>query len=243
MAWLALIAVWFFWGTTYLGIRMALESFGPVHLICVRFAISGFILLVGARIVGAHIPTGRELWYTAATGLMLLGGGTGSLIFTEQWIPSGTAALIVVLGAFWMVGVEALTGGEKLHLPTFGGMLLGLAGIVVLVWPDLAGGLVNRGLVAGFLLLQFGSFSWAMGSVLQRRQATVAHPIVSGAIQQLAVGLAFLPVASDSSRASDGMDDARNTRTRVADLLRFDYCLQRVHLRSGPHAHRTGHDV
>lgn len=195
MAWLALIAVWFFWGTTYLGIRMALESFGPLHLICVRFAISGLILLVGARITGAHIPTGRELWYTAATGLMLLGGGTGSLIFAEQWIPSGTAALIVVLGAFWMVGVEALTGGEKLHAPTLGGMLLGLAGIVILVWPDLAGGLVNRGLLVGFLLLQFGSFSWAMGSVLQRRQRTVAHAIVSGAIQQLAVGLAFLPAA------------------------------------------------
>ena len=195
MAWLALIAVWFFWGTTYLGIRMSLESFGPVHLICVRFTISGLILLIGARIKGAHIPTGRELWYTAATGLMLLGGGTGSLIFAEQWIPSGTAALIVVLGAFWMVGVEAITGGEKLHAPTFGGMVLGLAGIVVLVWPDLAAGLANRNLVAGFLLLQFGSFSWAMGSVLQRRQRTVAHPIVSGAIQQLAVGLAFLPVA------------------------------------------------
>ena len=70
-----------------------------------------------------------------------------------------------------------------------------MPGIVVLVWPDLAAGLVNRGLVAGFALLQFGSFSWAMGSVLQRRQPTVAHPIISGAIQQLAVGLAFLPAA------------------------------------------------
>lgn len=195
MAWLALIAVWFFWGTTYLGIRMALESVGPIHLICIRFFLSGLILLLGARIAGAHIPTGRELWYTAATGLMLLGGGTGSLVFAEQWIPSGTAALIVVLSAFWTVGVEALTGGEKLHRPTLAGMLLGFAGIVVLVWPDIAGGLLNKGLVGGFLLLQFGAFSWAMGSVLQRRQPTVAHPIVSGAIQQLAVGVAFLPLA------------------------------------------------
>ena len=68
MAWFALIAVWFFWGTTYLAIRMALESVGPVHLICTRFLISGVLMLIGARLFGLHIPSGRELWITARNG-------------------------------------------------------------------------------------------------------------------------------------------------------------------------------
>src|SRR4051794_13298339 len=108
-AWSSLIAVWFFWGTTYLAIRMALEWFGPFHLISIRFLCSGLIICVAARWKGMLFPTGRELWLTALSGLLLLGGGTGSLVVAGQWVPSGTAALIIVLGAFWTVGVEAFT--------------------------------------------------------------------------------------------------------------------------------------
>ncbi len=196
-AWLALIAVWFFWGTTYLGIRMALESVSPVHLICVRFLASGTLMLIGARLMGAHIPNGRELWMTACNGLLMLGGGTGILIYTEQWVPSGLAALIVTLGAFWMVGLEAVTGGERLYAPTLGGMLVGFLGVAILMAPSVMEGAAaaTPGLVSGFLLLQVGCVLWSMGSILQKRLQTRAHPAISGAVQQLAVGIAFLPFA------------------------------------------------
>src|SRR5436190_8282674 len=94
-AYLALLAVYFFWGTTYLGIRMALEAFPPLLLICVRFLLSGGIILIAAKLYGAQLPTGRELRFTALYGIITLGGGNGMLVFAEQWIPSGIAALFV----------------------------------------------------------------------------------------------------------------------------------------------------
>jgi drug/metabolite transporter (DMT)-like permease len=73
-------------------------------------------------------------------GLLVLGVGNGCLAFAEQWIPSGMAALFISISPFWMVGMEALVpGGEKLHGPTIGGMLIGFAGAAMLVWSGAAG--------------------------------------------------------------------------------------------------------
>jgi drug/metabolite transporter (DMT)-like permease len=193
---MALLAVYFFWGTTYLGIRMALESFPPLVLVSYRFLISGLIMLAGAALAGARLPKGRELWLTGLLGIVTLGGGNASLVFAEQWIPSGTAALLITTSPFWMVGLEALLpGGERLHLPTLFGIFVGFLGVVILVAPAAVGAGLGKNLVNGFALLQFGCLCWCLGSLLQRRQRTRAHPVVSGAVQQLAVGLAFLPAA------------------------------------------------
>lgn len=193
-AYTALFAVYFFWGTTYLGIRMALEAFPPVLLIGCRFLASGGILLLAAKLLGASLPKGRELWLTALFGLIALGGGTGALVFSEQWIPSGIAALFVTTSPFWMVGIEAARSrGEKLTRSTGIGIAVGFVGILVLVGPSAVGAGLGPALVAGFLLLQVGCFCWCLGSVFQRGQRTTAHPVVSGAIQQLATGVTVLP--------------------------------------------------
>jgi drug/metabolite transporter (DMT)-like permease len=119
---LALAAVCLFWGTTYLGIRMALESFPPLVLICVRFVISGSIMLLFARVRGIYLPRGRELAAACFSGILTLGIGNGALVFAETAIPSGMAGLIVTISPFWLVGVEALLpGGARLHAPTIGG--------------------------------------------------------------------------------------------------------------------------
>src|ERR1017187_4274193 len=94
-AWMALAAVCFFWGTTYLGIRVALESLPPATLVAIRYLVSGSVLLGAAFAVRAHIPWGRELWFTALFGAIILGIGNGALAFTEQWIPSGLAAMFI----------------------------------------------------------------------------------------------------------------------------------------------------
>jgi drug/metabolite transporter (DMT)-like permease len=194
-AYAALIAVWFFWGTTYLAIRIALESITPLVILSVRFLISGTILMIAARLRGAALPRGRELWLTIVYGLIVLGGGTGSLIFAEQTVPSGLAALLLVTSPFWMIGLEAALGGEKPHLPTIGGILVGCIGVVLLVAPTGADAHFTRNMIPGFLILQFGCLMWCGGSLLQRRQPTKAHPVVSGAVQQLATGLAFIAPA------------------------------------------------
>jgi drug/metabolite transporter (DMT)-like permease len=95
-----------------------------------------------------------------------------------------------------MVGVEALLpGGARLHAPTIAGMAVGLAGAALLFTPDAGAGAIDHKLVIGFLLLQFGMAGWSFGSIIQRRKAGKAHPVVAGGVQQLAAGLAMIPVA------------------------------------------------
>jgi drug/metabolite transporter (DMT)-like permease len=193
-----------FWGTTYLGIRIGLESFSPAMLMCLRYLASGILMLAGARLVGAHFPRGEELWRTALYGAMTIGMGTGSLALAEQWIPSGLAALIVSTQPFWMVGVDALTpGGGRLHFSAIRGMLVGLAGVAFLIAPAaFASATGSQALLKGFVALQIGAVMWSAGSIAQRRLATRAHPIVSGAVQQFATGLAFVIPALLQSRAA-----------------------------------------
>ncbi|MGP0074742.1 MAG: EamA family transporter [Bryobacteraceae bacterium] len=191
-AYLALAAVCFFWGTTYLGIRIALESMAPQVLMGLRYTISGIILLAVAYFSKAHLPTGRELWYTALYGVMIIGTGTGCLVFAEQWVPSGLAAVFITLSPFWMIGIDALIpGGERLHGPTILAMLVGFAGTTLLVAPEIVSEGFGGPLLRGFLLIELGCGGWCLGSILQRRHQTKAHPVVSGAVQQLATGLVF----------------------------------------------------
>lgn len=186
---MALAAVCFFWGTTYLGIRIALESFPPLFLVAMRFTISGLITLIAARFVGSPLPRGSELIRTMGNGVLILGVGNTCLSVAEQWIPSGLAALFVTISPFWMVGIEAaIPGGAALHGPTILGMLLGLAGVGALVAPAGWGGM-HGSILAGFLVLQLGGISWSAGSILHRRIPSGTHPIVSGGVQQLASGL------------------------------------------------------
>jgi len=192
-AYLALAAVCFFWGTTYLGIRMALEVVPPPVLISMRYIVSGTVLLIVAFLAKAQLPSGKELLFTALLGVIIIGIGNGCLAFAELWVPSGLAALFITTSPFWMIGLEAaIPGGERLHGPTLLGMLVGLAGTLLLVAPSAMQQGLNGPLVKGFLVLQVGCAGWSFGSILQRRHQTKAHPVVSGAVQQLATGLAFL---------------------------------------------------
>jgi drug/metabolite transporter (DMT)-like permease len=192
-AYLALAAVCFFWGTTYLGIRMALESLPPLMLVGLRYTISGAALLLVAFFAKAHLPSGKELFYTALYGVIIIGIGNGCLAFAEVWIPSGLAALFITTSPFWMIGMEALIpGGQRLHAPTLLGMLVGLVGTLLLVAPNAIQQGWSGPLLKGFLVLQFGCCGWSLGSILQRRHITKAHPIVSGAVQQMATGLVFI---------------------------------------------------
>lgn len=171
---------------------MALESFSPVELVCFRYLTSGTLMLIVAAAAGWHIPRGRELWLTAGYGIVTLGIGNGCLAFSEQWVPSGLAALFVTTSPFWLVGTEALAPrGEPLHAPTIRGMLVGVAGVAFLVAPAAADFHANPRVLGAFLLLQFGCAGWAVGSIGQRKTVSRAHPFVSGAVQQLATGIVY----------------------------------------------------
>jgi drug/metabolite transporter (DMT)-like permease len=195
-AYLAVAAVCFFWGTTYLAIRMALETFPPIMLVSVRYTISGLLTLGFALAKGVYLPRGRELAIASFSGVLVLGVGNGALSVSETMIASGLAGLIMTTQPFWMVGFEALLpGGERLHAPTIGSMVLGLAGTCLLVTPDLGPNAVNHNLLTGFLVLQIAMAGWCFGSIYQRRKSGMAHPIVAGGVQQLAAGLVLAPLA------------------------------------------------
>ncbi len=195
LAYLALAAVCLFWGTTYLGIRVALESFPPLYLIAIRYVISGGVLLAAAAVGGAVIPRGRELWQTAVCGAICIGVGNGFLAIAELYIPSGLAALFYTVAPFWMIGIDALLPGGKRPLPvTLGGLAIGLAGVAFLVYPAAVREGFQGKQLLGFLLIQISTAGWVIGSLLQKRVNTKAQPFVSGAVQQLAAGLAvFVP--------------------------------------------------
>ena len=120
-AYLALAAVCFFWGTTYLGIRMALETFPPMILVSVRYIISGSIMMGFALARGLHVPRGRDLAVACFSGLVVLGIGNGALVYAETAIPSGIAGLIISMSPFWMVA--AMTGGVVISLIVGGGLM------------------------------------------------------------------------------------------------------------------------
>lgn len=195
LAYLALAAVCLLWGTTYLGIRIALESFPPLYLIAIRYVISGSILLAASAVGGATIPRGRELFQTALCGVVCIGVGNGFLAIAELYIPSGLAALFYTVTPFWMIGLDALLPhGKRPVAITLGGLAIGLAGVAFLVFPSaLREGLHGRE-VWGFFLIELSTAGWVLGSLLQKRVHAKAQPFVSGAVQQLAAGMAvFVP--------------------------------------------------
>lgn len=173
---------------------MSLESFPPLMLVTVRYLLSGALMLLYVKARGLYLPRGRELAAACFAGFLTLGIGNGALVFSEVLIPSGIAGLIISISPFWMVGAEALLpGGERLHVPTIGGMAIGLVGAALLFTPDPGTHGIDRALLSGFLMLQFGMAAWSFGSIYQRRKAGKAHPVVAGAVQQMAAALILLP--------------------------------------------------
>ncbi|MEP7351719.1 MAG: EamA family transporter [Acidobacteriota bacterium] len=201
-AYVALLCVCIFWGTTYLGFRIALDSMGPASIVCIRNLISGGLLLGWAITRKLPLPRGRDLWLMSAYGILTIGVGNGTLAVSELWTPSGLASLFITTSPFWYVGMDALLpGGEPLHRPIVAGLLVGFSGVLMLVapaaWTAIQQGSFSSGggIVLGFLLLQFSGASWSLGSLLQRNLKSQTHPFVVSGVQQMATGLSFIAPA------------------------------------------------
>ena len=93
----------FFWGTTYLGIRIALESIPPLMLVPMRFITSGLLMITGCKLAALQFPKGKDLILTGLYGAMILGIGNTCLTLSEKFIPSSLAALFVTISPIWMI--------------------------------------------------------------------------------------------------------------------------------------------
>ncbi len=167
--WLALLALYIVWGSTYLAIKFAVETIPPFLQAGVRFFVSGLILLVWQRAIGQPMPT-RSQWRSAAIiGCLLLLGGNGLVSWAEQTIPSGIAALIVGSVPMFLVITEAFRpGGVRPSLLVILGLLIGFGGIYLLVGPAEVSGAASRLDPLGIGALLLACLLWALGSVYSK---------------------------------------------------------------------------
>jgi drug/metabolite transporter (DMT)-like permease len=197
-AYAAWIAICVIWGTTYLAIRIGLEAVPPALMGAVRWITAGVLLAIITRARGEALPA-RDTWRDLSVqGLLMIGVGNGFVNWSEQFVPSGLAAVIIATSPFFMTGIEALfVGGERLTRPALVGLLVGFAGILVLLWPDLHVFDASGARFAwGVLALQGACLGWAIGSSYSKRHRHAGSVLGSTAIQMLAGGLALLIVGT-----------------------------------------------
>ena len=197
-AYAAFAAVCLFWGTTYIGIKIALETVPPFLLGGIRFTLAGTVLAVTLRLLGRPWPSWRRAPLFLAIGFLMLGFGNGGVVWAEQFMASGLVAVLVASTPFWMVGIESFAGGERLTRRVVGGLLVGFSGILLLVWPDLQAALSStRGWhwIGGLISTQLACVGWALGSTLSKQRLRGTDPLVSSAFQMLAGGIIMLTVA------------------------------------------------
>jgi drug/metabolite transporter (DMT)-like permease len=197
LAYAAWVSVCLIWGTTYLAIRIGLETIPPMLLGGIRFVTAGTVLCLLILGRGGRLPPPREWPRQAVLGALLLGVGNGAVVWSELWIPSGIAAVGVAALPFWMAGAEAGFGGERLRGRVLLGLTTGFAGIVVLIWPSLfATEATGPRFGLGVLLVQLACLGWAAGSSMSKRTASTTGTGAASALQQLFAGILLLGVGA-----------------------------------------------
>jgi drug/metabolite transporter (DMT)-like permease len=190
-AWIAWSLVCLIWGTTYLAIKIALESIPPFLMGGIRYVIAGALLAGWLKLTGRSLPLGGSRGRLALLGFFMLTVGNGGVVWGEQYLSSGLTAVIIATTPFWMVGVDAALGGDRLRARQLVGLAVGLVGIVLLVWPDLAIG-ANRGQVLqGVFAVQLACFGWAIASSYTRRHV-VSSDVLGAAALQMMFGGGFM---------------------------------------------------
>lgn len=189
-AYAAFATVCVVWGTTYLGIAIALETVPPLLLTGSRFVIAGLIMLAIAKLRGERIPhDGRTLANLALIGFLMVGIGNLAVVWAELWVPSGLAALLVATAPFWMAIIELFRrSGERVSLQSGIGMAIGFIGVALLVSPGISG-TWSVGFLLGALAIQVGGICWQIGSAHGKYNLAHVPLMASAALQMLFGGM------------------------------------------------------
>jgi drug/metabolite transporter (DMT)-like permease len=198
LAYLAWVIVCVVWGTTYLGIHVALETMPVALLAGLRWVIAGVLLAAVVPFVGQQLPPLRMWRSIAIIGFLMAVVGNGGVVWAQQYVATGLAAVVVAMVPFWSVIVEAcLPKGERVSARTIAGLVLGFGGIVVLLWPNVTSG-ERTGVmfVAGVVALQVACAGWALGTSYLKRNQTHGSPLGSLAVQMLLSGVMLLAIGT-----------------------------------------------
>ena len=202
---LAFGLVYLFWGSTYLAIDIAVQTIPPALMCGLRFSIAGVIMLAVCAATGRRIfYSAKQIVLASIVGLLLLMGGNLTLSYAELTVSSGLAALIVAITPLWFLVLDALLLGDH-HISGRGksGLALGIVGLFVLVWPQLQSGSMGHREFWASISLIFGSFTWALGSVLSKRWQSGMDVFSATGWQVVAAGVGnfiFAFFAGDLSR-------------------------------------------
>jgi drug/metabolite transporter (DMT)-like permease len=190
-----LLVLYVVWGSTYLAIRYGLESIPPFAMSGLRYASAGAILLAAAKAMGAPRIAGRDLVPAFTCGALLLLCGNGGVVWAEQRISSGLAALFIATEPLFIVLLQALP--PERHVPAgraLFGVALGLGGVGLLLGPSGLGAGERVDLLGAAAVL-FAAFAWAFGSLLSRRFTPSRSPAQGTALQMLAGGALLLALS------------------------------------------------
>jgi drug/metabolite transporter (DMT)-like permease len=195
--WIALIAIYIIWGSTYLAIRYAVATIPPFLMAGTRFLVAGSILLVWRRLAGDPLPTPRQVSSTAIIGLLLLLGGNGMLSWAEQHIPSGIAALLIGSAPFFMIIIEALRpGGTRPGWQSILGVAIGFVGITLLIGPGEFDGKEIQFNILAIIAALLGSLLWSIGSVYSKTADLPASSLMGTGMEMLCGGMGLYIVGT-----------------------------------------------
>lgn len=187
--WAALITLYVVWGSTYLGIAIAIETIPPYLMAAVRFLIAGVLLFGWSYVRGdwsANRPTRREWRDSFIVGTLLLSGGMGLVAWAEQTVPSGITALLIALMPAWVAVLGRIFFNQRIVPLIALGIVIGLGGVAVLVAPSASGSLDPTGLAAVLV----SPILWGSGSLYSAHRAQLPRaPLLATAMQMLCAGV------------------------------------------------------
>ena len=186
--WLGMLVLYVVWGSTYLGIAVAVETIPPFLMAAIRFSLAGLVLMAWSVLRAGRAfvpPTSREWRDSAIVGALLLGGGMGLVAWGEQTIPSGIAALFIGMMPVWVAIFGRAFLGERLSRLGVIGIVVGFLGVAILVGPTIlgdAGALDPFGIAA----LIISPLAWSSGSLYASHRAVLPRqPLVATSAQML----------------------------------------------------------
>ena len=202
VAWVCLLIIWVVWGSTYLAIRVAVETMPPLLMAAVRNMVAGAIMFPAA--MGARrraIRAGQDLrrwpsraeWIGCVTVGVLLLVANGAVGIGERTVPSGLAALLVATVPLWLLGLDAVLNHARLGLAPMAGLALGLAGVGLLSG---LGGSAGRVSAVGVVIILGAAAMWAFGTIMARRVTIPSSPALASGMELLCGGVALLALAA-----------------------------------------------
>ncbi len=205
LAYVAFATVCVLWGTTYLGIAIAIETLPTFLFAGTRYTAAGVILLTISLLAGQRLPERRSDWLNLALiGLLLVGVGNLAVVWAEHFLPSSFAALLVALAPFWMAILESLrTDGERLTPRKLTGLIIGFAGVAILVAPRLRGGTLAASFLLGVGALQCGSIAWNLGSIRSKYHLSkTLSPLIAASLQMISGGVVLSVIGLSRGEAA-----------------------------------------